>query len=76
MSSSSAFVRPINRGSRWVPPKPGMIPRFDSVCPIRAVSFITRRWQAIAISQPPPVAWPWIAAMTGLGSRSMRRRSA
>ena len=30
-------------------------------------------WQAMAISQPPPRAWPLIAATTGLGKRSMRR---
>src|SRR5213082_2707647 len=33
-----------------------MIPRLDSVWPIRAVSFISRKWQAIAISIPPPIA--------------------
>ena len=56
-----------------MPPKPGMMPRFDSVWPIRAVSFMRRRWHAIAISQPPPVAWPLSAAITGLGKRSIRR---
>src|SRR5437764_13246416 len=50
-----------------------MIPRFDSVCPIRAVSFSRRKWHAIAISQPPPRAWPLIAAITGFGKRSIRR---
>src|SRR5919205_3785055 len=50
-----------------------MIPRFDSVWPIRAVSFIKRRWQAMAISMPPPMAWPLMAAMTGLGNRSILR---
>src|ERR671937_1797816 len=50
-----------------------MMPRLDSVCPIRAVSFISRKWQAIAISIPPPIAWPLIAAMTGLGNRSIFR---
>src|SRR5262245_21499949 len=71
--NSSAFVRPISRGIRCEPPKPGVIPRFDSVCPIRAPSFRSRKWQAIAISQPPPSAWPLIAAMTGLGKRSIFR---
>ena len=56
-----------------MPPKPGMMPRFDSVCPIRAVSFRMRIWQAMAISQPPPSAWPLMAAITGFGKRSMRR---
>src|SRR3989304_2295971 len=50
-----------------------MIPRFDSVWPIRAVSSRIRRWQAMAISPPPPVAWPFTAAITGLGKRSLRR---
>src|SRR3972149_2305934 len=49
------------------------MPRFDSVWPIRAVSFMRRKWHAIEISQPPPVAWPLIAAMTGLGKRSILR---
>ena len=30
-------------------------------------------WQPIAISQPPPSAWPVMAAITGLGKRSIRR---
>src|SRR4029453_4665230 len=50
-----------------------MMPRFDSVWPIRAVIFSRRRWQAMAISQPPPMAWPLIAAMIGLGKRSIFR---
>src|SRR6266550_4540223 len=50
-----------------------MMPRFDSVWPIRAVSFMSRKWQAMAISMPPPIAWPLMAAMTGLGKRSILR---
>src|SRR5512134_1796427 len=50
-----------------------MMPRLDSVCPIRAVSFSSRRWQAMAISQPPPMAWPLMAATIGLGKRSILR---
>src|SRR5262245_29068067 len=50
-----------------------MMPRFDSVWPIRAVSLSSRRWQAMAISQPPPMAWPLRAAMMGLGKRSILR---
>src|SRR5688500_13591046 len=50
-----------------------MIPRFVSVWPMRAPSFRRRKWQAMEISQPPPSAWPLMAAMTGLGKRSMRR---
>src|SRR6266849_5872655 len=49
------------------------MPRLDSVCPIRAVSFRMRMWQPIAISQPPPRACPLIAATTGFRKRSMRR---
>src|SRR5215813_13596168 len=49
------------------------MPRFDSVCPMRAPSFRSRKWQAIAISHPPPSAWPLIAAMTGFGKRSIFR---
>src|SRR6266404_2255266 len=50
-----------------------MMPRLDSVWPIRAVSFMSRKWQAMAISMPPPIAWPLMAAMTGLGKRSILR---
>src|SRR5260370_4779884 len=50
-----------------------MMPRFDSVCPIFAVSLRSRKWQAMAISQPPPVAWPLTAAITGFGKRSSFR---
>src|SRR5919108_1633413 len=50
-----------------------MMPRFDSVWPIRAVSFMSRKWQAIAISMPPPIAWPLMAAMIGFGNRSSLR---
>src|SRR5215510_7681156 len=49
------------------------MPRLDSVCPIRALSLRMRMWQPIAISHPPPRAWPLIAATTGFGKRSMRR---
>src|SRR5882724_7114740 len=50
-----------------------MMPRLDSVWPIRAVSFMRRKWQAMEISMPPPIAWPLMAAMTGLGKRSILR---
>src|SRR5437867_12580338 len=73
MRNSSALVRPMRRGIRCEPPKPGVMPRFDSVCPIRADSLTSRKWQAIAISQPPPSAWPLTAAMTGFGKRSIFR---
>src|SRR6266849_1974424 len=73
IKSSGALVRPMRRGSRCEPPKPGVMPRLDSVCPIRAVSFTRRKWHAIAISQPPPSACPLIAAMTGFANRSIFR---
>src|SRR5213593_3302922 len=50
-----------------------MMPRLDSVWPMRAVPFIRRKWQAMAISMPPPIAWPLIAATTGFGKRSILR---
>src|SRR4029453_671505 len=50
-----------------------MMPRFDSVWPIRAVSLSRRRWHAMASSQPPPLAGPLMAAITGLGKRSILR---
>src|SRR5947208_6309230 len=50
-----------------------MIPRLDSVWPIGADCLRMRMWQAMEISHPPPSAWPLMAAMTGLGNRSMRR---
>src|SRR5712664_1145463 len=50
-----------------------MMPRLDSVWPIRAVSFMSRKWQAMEISMPPPIAWPLMAAMTGFGKRSILR---
>src|SRR5437867_12154200 len=50
-----------------------MMPRLDSVCPIRAVSLRMRMWHPMAISHPPPRAWPLMAATTGLGKRSIRR---
>src|ERR1700730_11361491 len=50
-----------------------MIPRLDSVWPIRADCLTMRMWRAMEISHPPPRAWPLMAAMTGFGKRSMRR---
>src|SRR5438445_403209 len=34
---------------------------------------MSRKWQAMAISMPPPIAWPLMAAMTGLEKRSILR---
>ena len=61
--------RPARRSRRWVPPKPGRMPRLISGWPIFAASEAMRRWQAIASSMPPPSAKPWISAITGLPKR-------
>jgi enoyl-CoA hydratase/carnithine racemase len=42
------------RGSRCVPPAPGMMPSLTSVSPTSAPSAITRRSHASASSRPPP----------------------
>ena len=47
---------PTNRGSRCVPPNPGMSPRLISGCPSLAESAAMRMSQAITNSQPPPSA--------------------
>src|SRR4051812_35721911 len=49
-----------------------MIPRLISGCPSLAVSAAMRIVQAIASSQPPPSAYPLIAAITGLPMCSTR----
>ena len=60
---SSALPSPTRRGSRWVPPKPGMIPRLISGWPKVADSAAIRTSQAIASSQPPPNASALTAAI-------------
>ena len=50
-----------------------MIPSFTSGWPNFAFSDATRRWHAIASSQPPPSANPFTAATMGLGDCSSRR---
>ena len=72
---SSARGTPTRRGSRWVPPPPGRMPSLTSGRPRRALRSATRKWQAIAISSPPPSAVPWIAATNGLGDFSIIRRT-
>ena len=69
--SSLALPRPTSRGSRWVPPAPGMMASRVSVSPMVAVSAAIRISQASASSVPPPRAIPLTAAMTGLLSCSM-----
>ena len=55
------------RGSLTRPPAPATSPTLTSLSANRAVVSATTRWQASAISQPPPMAKPLTAAMTGLG---------
>ena len=54
------------RGSRWVPPKPGVMPRPVSGWPNLAFSLARRMSQVMASSHPPPRAKPLTAAMVGL----------
>jgi len=65
---SSASAMPISRGSRCVPPAPGMSPSCTSGCPscVLRSSVAMRYVQARATSRPPPSAAPWIAATIGL----------
>ena len=71
-SSSSARLRPASRGSRWVPPKVGGMPRLISGLANIALSLAMARCTASVISQPPPNASPLIAAMTGFLKASSR----
>ena len=63
------------RARRWVPPKPGVMPRPVSGWPNTAVSAQMRISQAMLSSQPPPRAKPFTAAMVGMGSVSMARKT-
>src|SRR3954470_18160156 len=60
---SSALLSPTSRGSRWVPPKPGMMPSLISGWPNEAESAAIRRSHDIASSHPPPKASELTAAM-------------
>src|SRR5215467_3623856 len=71
---SRALPRPTRRGSRWVPPPPGMMARLISVRPSCASSAAMRISQARASSRPPPRAKPWTAAMMGCEHRSISAR--
>ena len=73
MFISSALAGPTSRGSRWVPPKPGMIPSAISGWPNEAENPAMRTSQAIAISQPPPSASPLTAAIVITRERSHER---
>ncbi len=67
----SAVSTPTSRGSRCVPPAPGKRPSFTSGSAICAPGEATRKWQPSASSRPPPIATPWMAAMTGFCPCSM-----
>src|SRR5882724_74459 len=71
---SSALPRPTSRGSRCVPPPPGMMARLISVRPSVAVAAATRMSHASASSRPPPRAKPLTAARIGCGQPSMAWR--
>ena len=73
-SSCLAMPRPTMRGRRWVPPKPGVMPRPTSGWPNMALSEQMRMSQDMASSQPPPRAKPFTAAMTGRGKLSIIRK--
>ena len=73
---SSARASPTRRGSRCVPPNPGMIPRLISGWPKLADCAAIRTSQAIASSQPPPSAIALTAAIVAIDERSISRSSA
>ena len=81
--SSLALAMPTRRGRRWVPEKPGVMPRPTSGWPNLAPPLPSALGpaarmmsQLIASSQPPPRAKPLTAAMVGISSFSMRRNRA
>ncbi|MCY1286914.1 hypothetical protein D9M70_358960 [compost metagenome] len=53
---SIALALDTARGSRWVPPAPGMVPSFTSGWPNLAESAAMMMSHIIASSQPPPSA--------------------
>ena len=78
--SSLALAMPTRRGRRWVPEKPGVMPRPTSGWPNLAPPLPSALGpaarmmsQLMASSQPPPRAKPFTAAMVGISSFSMRR---
>ena len=70
---SLASGPPMIRGRSWVPPMPGKIPRVTSGTAKTALSLATTKSERIASSQPPPMAKPSTAAMTGTGQRRTRK---
>src|SRR6266850_407987 len=67
---SLASGAPTMRGSNCVPPMPGKIPRVTSGTAKTAVSEATMKSESTASSQPPPMAKPSTAAITGTGQWS------
>ena len=60
---------PTRRGTRCVPPAPGMMPSVTSGRPTTAPGLAMRASQPSASSKPPPRAAPCSAATTGLAAR-------
>ena len=73
---SSALWGPTRRGSRCVPPNPGMIPSLISGWPKIADSAAMRKSHAIESSQPPPKASELTAAIVETRFWPRSRRSA
>ena len=69
---SLAIGAPRMRGRSWVPPMPGKMPRVTSGTANTAVSPQTTKSESTASSQPPPIAKPSTAAITGTGQWSTR----
>mmetsp|Transcript_3313 Transcript_3313/g.8180 ORF Transcript_3313/g.8180 Transcript_3313/m.8180 type:complete len:210 (-) Transcript_3313:386-1015(-) len=67
---SKPACKPTRRGSRWVPPKPGIMPSWSSGRPMRASGLSTRALHAMATSHPPPRAMPRTAATVGFAPSS------
>ena len=61
----SAFSMPTRRGSRCVPPAPGINPSLISGKPSRVPAAATRKWQPMVSSRPPPSGVPCTAAIVG-----------
>mmetsp|Transcript_91868 Transcript_91868/g.262764 ORF Transcript_91868/g.262764 Transcript_91868/m.262764 type:complete len:205 (-) Transcript_91868:191-805(-) len=72
---SMALALPIARIRRWVPPQPGMTPSLISGWPNLAFSPATIISHIMASSHPPPRAYPFTAAMTGLLRSLMKSQS-
>ena len=63
-------------GRRWVPEKPGVMPKPTSGCPNFAFAEAILMSQHIESSQPPPSANPLMAAITGLSKSSIFLKTA